>query len=161
MDLRNDVELWAKCEEDERYEVSTFGRVRGPRGMLTPFLTGTPKRYPTIRFGHCGRTPVVHRLMGNAFLPNPNNLPEIDHIDRNPQNNHISNLRWVSMSENQINKRVPSNNTSGVKGVYYIKRKDRWISIITRNGARTQSPHFKTKEEATVWRDAYLESFAV
>jgi hypothetical protein len=46
----------------------------------------------------------VHRLVGETFLPNPDNLPELDHIDRNRQNNNVENLRWVSHSDNQINK---------------------------------------------------------
>lgn len=35
---------------------------------------------------------LVHRLVAEAFIPNPDNLPEIDHIDNNPQNNAVSNL---------------------------------------------------------------------
>lgn len=43
---------------------------------------------------------LVHRLVASAFLPNPNNLPEVDHIDRNKTNNRIDNLRWVTTQEN-------------------------------------------------------------
>lgn len=45
----------------------------------------------------------IHRLLGIQYIPNPNNLPEIDHIDRNPLNNILENLRWVSRQENMIN----------------------------------------------------------
>jgi hypothetical protein len=45
-----------------------------------------------------------HRLIALQFIANPNNLPQVDHIDRNKQNNHLENLRWVSLSENCKNK---------------------------------------------------------
>ena len=42
----------------------------------------------------------VHRLIGNAFIPNPESKPQINHIDGNGQNNHVSNLQWVTAKEN-------------------------------------------------------------
>lgn len=46
------------------------------------------------------RPSYVHRLVAETFIPNPNNLPEIDHIDAVRTNNKISNLRWVTRREN-------------------------------------------------------------
>ena len=42
----------------------------------------------------------LHRLVAKAFLPNPNNLPQIDHIDNNKENNHVGNLQWVTAQQN-------------------------------------------------------------
>ena len=47
-----------------------------------------------------GSTCLVHRLIAQAFIPNPDNLPEVDHIDNNRENNAVSNLRWVTHEEN-------------------------------------------------------------
>lgn len=44
-----------------------------------------------------------HRLIAEQFLPNPNNLSDVDHINRNRSDNHLSNLRWVSHSKNIMN----------------------------------------------------------
>ena len=54
-----------------------------------------------------------HRLVAKQFIPNPNNLPCVDHINHNRIDNHISNLRWVSLSNN-------SKNISSRYGVNYV-----------------------------------------
>lgn len=46
----------------------------------------------------------IHRLLAIQFIPNPDNLPQIDHIDRNRQNNNLSNLRWCNATLNLRNK---------------------------------------------------------
>lgn len=43
---------------------------------------------------------LVHRLVGEAFIPNENNLPEIHHIDGNPKNNNVDNLEWCDRRTN-------------------------------------------------------------
>ena len=46
---------------------------------------------------------MIHRLVANAFVENPDNLPEVDHIDTNKENNHYSNLKWCTHSQNHLN----------------------------------------------------------
>lgn len=62
---------------------------------------------------------MIHRLMAETFLPNPDNLPEIDHIDGNSLNNNLDNLRWVTKKENQNNP---------------ISRERRYKAIINKQG---------------------------
>ena len=56
-----------------------------------------------------------HRLIAKQFVPNPENLPCVDHINHQRNDNHISNLRWVSLSENNKNK----SNHYGVNYIFY------------------------------------------
>ena len=51
-----------------------------------------------------GRNYQLHRILAKHFIPNPENLPEIDHIDRDKTNNSIENLRWISRSDNMRNR---------------------------------------------------------
>lgn len=50
-----------------------------------------------------GNKRYVHRLVAETFIPNPNNLPEVDHIDTNGYNNHVDNLRWCTHQNNLEN----------------------------------------------------------
>ena len=65
----------------------------------------------------------VHRLVAQHYIPNPENKPTVDHIDRNPANNHVSNLRWATGVEQQANTGIQSNNSTG----------HTWISKHTRH----------------------------
>lgn len=49
---------------------------------------------------HVRKCFLIHRLVAQTFIPNPNNLPEVNHKDTNKENNCVSNLEWVSGSEN-------------------------------------------------------------
>jgi hypothetical protein len=59
----------------------------------------------------------IHKLLAEHFIPNPENLPFIDHIDRNKHNNSLDNLRWATASTNMFNKEKHKNNKSGYKNI--------------------------------------------
>ena len=67
------------------------------------------------------KTYFVHRLVAAAFIPNPENLPEIDHIDGNRANNHADNLRWVTAKEN-CNNPITKSRLHKKIGVYMTGR---------------------------------------
>ena len=79
---------------------------------------------------------------------------QIDHIDGNGLNNRIQNLRDVTHSENQRNKRLQSRNKSGHSGVTWYKPTQKWQAFISVDGKQKHLGHFGTVEEAAAARVA-------
>jgi hypothetical protein len=72
----------------------------------------------------------------------------VDHADGDGANNRLANLREVSVAENNRNRRVPSNNSSGFIGVHWCKRHEKWIARITLAGKKVHIGSFDTAEAA-------------
>ena len=68
----------------------------------------------------------LNRLLAQTFIPNPDNLPEVDHIDRDKSNNNLENLQWVTSLENCQNKGEYKNNTSGIKNIFWYEKGKCW-----------------------------------
>lgn len=86
---------------NERYVVTIDGRVFDLERNAELKQRCTRDEYPTVDIHtvYGRKTVPVHRLVAEAFIPNPYNKPTVDHIDRNPQNNHVENLRWATYRE--------------------------------------------------------------
>ncbi len=83
------------------YQSSTLGNVRNKSGkILKQRINKHRSNYKLIRF--YGKSPFlkVHRLIALTFIPNPNNKPEVNHINGNKEDNNIQNLEWVTRKEN-------------------------------------------------------------
>jgi len=96
---------------------------------------------------------LIHRLIGQYYIPNPHNYPFIDHIDRNRLNNDISNLRWVDASTNSQNTPIQKNNTSGHKGLCIHKNPNTilWSYEKSFRGKRYRKT-FKSKTDALCYK---------
>lgn len=87
------------------YIVYEDGRVWSNKSKTNGFMIGTicRKGYHkfVLRAGSSEKTIPVHRLVAKAFIPNPDNKPQVNHIDSNKMNNHVSNLEWCTNLQNQ------------------------------------------------------------
>ena len=69
---------------------------------------------------------LIHRLVAVHYIPNLENKPNVDHINRDTSDFRVENLRWVTQLENCQNQGISKKNTSGIKNIQYDKRNDIW-----------------------------------
>lgn len=132
-------EIWKDIEGFEGYyQVSNFGNVRSlDRYVKNPYGTLSLRKrkinkqrydkdgYKQVNLSKDGKNKYyfVHRLVAQAFLPNPNNYPIINHIDEVKDNNCVDNLEWCTVKYNTNYGNCPQNISNGLKGKH-INRPD-------------------------------------
>lgn len=147
------MEIWKDVNGfEDLYEVSNYGRVRSKSRtvncsnrsgststrvingrILKPGYVGGKSRHQTITLsnGKSYSFP-LHRIVALAFIPNPNNLPCVNHIDEDPTNNNVENLEWCSYQYNNtygncIVKRSKLVECIETGEVHYINE---WVTIL-------------------------------
>ena len=98
----------------------------------------------------------IHRLLAIQFIENPNEYKLIDHIDNNPLNNDLENLRWITNSGN--NRNIKPTGSSKYLGVCWDKRSKKWMAKIKIDGKKKHLGYFTNEEDASlVYQKVYNE----
>lgn len=101
--IDHDGDNWRVIDGYSGYKVSRSGQIVNTRAnkLLKPKIQNG---YHYIKLnGSNSKNLILHRLVAKAWIPNPENKPNVDHIDSNPLNNHADNLKWVTQKENMAN----------------------------------------------------------
>jgi hypothetical protein len=108
------------------YSVDEKGRIYGKKGFeINPYDNGYGYMVIDLRDkSGTKKHKRVHRLVAEAFIPNPYNLPEVNHKDENKQNNSADNLEWCTSSYNKKYGTGSKRRSDGMKKVWRERRAD-------------------------------------
>jgi hypothetical protein len=98
------MEIWKDIPDYEGlYQASNLGNIKSLKKNIILRQNGDNYGYMQVILynGETRKTGKAHRLVGKAFIENPENKPQINHKDGNKKNNHVSNLEWLTNRENK------------------------------------------------------------
>jgi hypothetical protein len=152
------MENWKTIEGFDEYEVSDLGRVRRAVAGINTHIGRILKPntvtngYRQVRLQRNGKpkNELLHRLVAKAFLPNPSNLPEVNHI-HGKHDDAVSNLEWRTTIGNQ--QHAAQNGLKG-EGVYFNKNSQKWRAYYYPTPYKEKHlGYFITKEQALAARN--------
>jgi hypothetical protein len=144
------MEEWRPINDYPNYLISSLGRVKIIKNdkIRKPF--SDKDGYLKLNLSKDGikKAFSIHRLVGIHFLPNWNNYPEIDHVNRNPNDNRVINLRWCNRRMNALNTKKRINTTSKYKNVCFVVKINKWRAMRSGKVNKRHLGYFETEEEA-------------
>lgn len=137
------------------YSVTREGFIRDLRtGNLHNGHSHFGYRSATLKNPQGQTCKLIHRLVAEAFIANPDNFPEVDHINRIRDDNRVENLRWVNDYQQSQNRGNQKNNTTGYKNI--MKEDNMYRVVIQRNGKIVLRKRFYKLEDAIQCRDEFI-----
>ena len=169
-------EIWKDIKGYEgKYQISNLGNVRSlydtnqfkKTFRIKKLSLGERSGYKVIALTKNGKRKSfqVHRLVAEAFIPNLQNKPFINHIDENRINNNVNNLEWCTQKENVLHSKYkmykPKKSKLPTSGEKYIIKRNRYNKIfyeifIYKNGKRTYLGRKNNLKEAILLRNKYI-----
>ena len=152
-------EIWRKIEGYDDYSVSNLGNVRKDKTgkMMTLSKKQSQKKngekinyftyWVSMTNDSVSKSYKVSRLVALAFIPNPENLPMVEHKDNNPLNNNVDNLKWFTQKDN-----TQSINTRKNFG-RIITYKNSFTAEVSINKVTYRSNNYKDRESCQEWLD--------
>ena len=107
MENAQNMEIFKDIKGYPGYQISNKGRIWSTKSnqYLKPYLNNSGYRMINIKAANGKRKgELIHRLVAIHFVDNPEGKTEVDHIDRDKENNDATNLRWATRNENNSNK---------------------------------------------------------
>jgi hypothetical protein len=163
-------EIWLPVKDYEGYyEVSNLGRIKSLARIVINTGRILKEKYNALHLKRGGyhsvllskdtvkSTTSLHRLVANAFLPNPDNKKVVNHIDGNKLNNRVDNLEWTSHRENSCHY-YRNINTGTPVGVFKRKKYNRYTAHAHVDGKKIFLGDYGTAEDAHKARVKYFES---
>ena len=158
-------EVWKEIPDYDDYMISNLGKVKSFKKNSDRILKPGIKceYYFVVLTNNNGKlvSKLIHRLLAEAFIENPDNLPNVDHMDSNRLNNNLSNLRQTSQSQNNFNKNKQNSKTSSkYKGVYWNKTAQKWAAQVKFERKNYSLGYFTSEKDAALaYNTAALKFF--
>lgn len=145
---------------DQAYIVHNNGNVYSTRYNRFTKMGSTRKDgYVAASFANTSM--FIHRVIATAFLDNPENKPQVNHINGIKHDNRVENLEWCTRSENMqhayhVIKSFRKERNNRGKGVYYLASEKVWIAHISIKGKQKNVGRFTNEQDALIARKEAL-----
>ena len=172
------IEEWKQIS-NLPYEISSLGKIRNLQGkVLKTYIQNSGYKQIKINYQGLHIHKSIHRLVAEAFIPNPLNKEYVNHIDGNKLNNTVDNLEWCTNSENILHARKTGLNpynkpTLGLKlkprsnnakqsqylGVHWDKSRQRWRAVVVLDKVKYLQKRYDSEYEAALARDECIKQY--